>query len=267
MFNKCSNKLISVLGIIVLSLGSLNVSAALLDRGDGLIYDTELDVTWFADANYARTSGVTETGAMTWQQATDWVTQLNLGGYSDWRLPSTPETDATCSNAYDFFGSGNVVGAGYGCTGSEMGNLYYSSLGNTGAWDYEGANWQNADGYWQTNEGSGFLNAGPFYNVMAGLPTDEFGNRDPSEIGYWSGTLGADVYGEYKWHLHLGGDDGWDGYQGWRHGSDNFYTMLVRDGDVAGGIGSTAVPVPAALWLFMSGIIGLIGVSRRNKTA
>jgi len=121
MFNKCSNKLISVLGIIVLSLGSLNVSAALLDRGDGLIYDTELDVTWFADANYARTSGVTETGAMTWQQATDWVTQLNLGGYSDWRLPSTPETDATCSNAYDFFGSGNVVGAGYGCTGSEMG--------------------------------------------------------------------------------------------------------------------------------------------------
>lgn len=30
---------------------------------------------------------------------------------------------------------------------------------------------------------------------------------------------------------------------------------------------STAVPVPAAVWLFGSGLIGLVGVAKRNKTA
>ena len=31
--------------------------------------------------------------------------------------------------------------------------------------------------------------------------------------------------------------------------------------------GETAVPVPAAVWLFGSGLLGLIGISRRKKTA
>ena len=32
------------------------------------------------------------------------------------------------------------------------------------------------------------------------------------------------------------------------------------------GIGSSVVPVPAAVWLFGSGLIGLIGIARRKKT-
>ena len=32
-------------------------NAALVDRGGGLIYDTDLNITWLADANYAYTSG------------------------------------------------------------------------------------------------------------------------------------------------------------------------------------------------------------------
>ena len=31
-------------------------------------------------------------------------------------------------------------------------------------------------------------------------------------------------------------------------------------------VATTKVPVPAAAWLFMSGLVGLIGISRRKKT-
>ncbi|MBI5783055.1 MAG: VPLPA-CTERM sorting domain-containing protein, partial [Gammaproteobacteria bacterium] len=37
-----------------------------------------------------------------------------------------------------------------------------------------------------------------------------------------------------------------------------WYALAVRPGDVA------VVPVPAAVWLFGSGLLGLIGVARRK---
>jgi hypothetical protein len=41
---------------------------------------------------------------------------------------------------------------------------------------------------------------------------------------------------------------------------------LTITGNSTGG-GTTAVPVPAAVWLFGSGVLGLVGVSRRRKSA
>ena len=41
----------------------------------------------------------------------------------------------------------------------------------------------------------------------------------------------------------------------------SLYGWAVRDGDVG------AVPVPAAVWLFGSGLLGLVGMARRKKTA
>jgi hypothetical protein len=37
------------------------------------------------------------------------------------------------------------------------------------------------------------------------------------------------------------------------------FIRAVRDGDVS------SVPVPAAVWLFGSGLLGLIGIARRKK--
>ena len=37
--------------------------------------------------------------------------------------------------------------------------------------------------------------------------------------------------------------------------------------DLSGTVGSAAVPVPAAVWLFGSGLLGLVGVARRKKAA
>lgn len=77
-------------------------SAALFDRGAGLIYDNLLNITWLQYANY---SGQT----MTWDESVNWVGNLVYQGYNDWRLPVS---DASCS--------------GYTCTQSEMGHLFYA---------------------------------------------------------------------------------------------------------------------------------------------
>jgi hypothetical protein len=57
------------------------------------------------------TSGFDADGLMTWSDAMSWAGNLSYGGYTDWRLP----TSDTC--------------AGYNCTGSEMGHLFYAELG------------------------------------------------------------------------------------------------------------------------------------------
>jgi len=40
--------------------------ASLVDNGNGLLYDTVLNITWLQDANYAKTSNYSTTGFMTW---------------------------------------------------------------------------------------------------------------------------------------------------------------------------------------------------------
>ena len=41
----------------------------LIDRGFGLIYDTERDITWLQDVNYAQTVRHSRDGQMTWPEA------------------------------------------------------------------------------------------------------------------------------------------------------------------------------------------------------
>src|SRR3972149_1606307 len=80
------------LGIIwigVLVLGWMaTAQATLIDRGGGLIYDSDQDLTWLQDANYAMTSGYDSDGRMTWVAAMAWASGLSYGGYDDWRLPA-----------------------------------------------------------------------------------------------------------------------------------------------------------------------------------
>ncbi len=70
---------------------STSANAALIDRGNGLIYDDDLDITWMADANYAQTSGYDADGRMNWNDAVAWADGLSYGGYDDWRLTSVNE--------------------------------------------------------------------------------------------------------------------------------------------------------------------------------
>ncbi len=95
----------------------VDAGAELLDRGNGLIYDTELDITWLQDANYPATTGISPDGRLTWDEAVAWAADLVYQGYDDWRLPTTLSPDPSC-------GFSSLPAAGTGCTGSEMGRLF-----------------------------------------------------------------------------------------------------------------------------------------------
>lgn len=113
---------IILIALWVIFVPSINARASLSDRGGGMIYDTDRNITWLKDMNYARTSGYDTDGFMTWGQAMTWADGLSYGGYDDWRLPSTLQPDSSCSIGSSY---------GYGCTGSEFGHLYYTELGNS----------------------------------------------------------------------------------------------------------------------------------------
>jgi hypothetical protein len=99
----------SVVSLILMF--AATVQAALLERGEFLIYDSAQNITWLRNANLYDYQ-------MTWSQAVDWAENLDYQGYDDWRLP---DSDISC--------------LGYNCIGSEMGHLYYAdgiSSGSSG---------------------------------------------------------------------------------------------------------------------------------------
>ncbi|MCJ7603491.1 MAG: DUF1566 domain-containing protein [Desulfobulbaceae bacterium] len=223
--------------IMVAIFGFSGVSnASLWDRGGGLIYDEDLDITWLQDANYAQTSGYDDSlygydtnGRMSWSDAVAWADQLVYGGYDDWRLPTTVDGE------YEWGFNGDTT-AGYNITSSEMGYMYYVNLGNLGAFEiYKGP---RPDGTY------GLKNTGPFINLRTLYP-------------YWSGTLNAVGMPSpvNAWVFYFS-----DGEQlmGAKVGN-RFFAWAVRDGDVA------AVPIPGTVWLFGSGLASLIAIIRKIK--
>ncbi|MCV2359710.1 PEP-CTERM sorting domain-containing protein [Paucibacter sp. TC2R-5] len=93
-----------------------------VDNGPEAFYDPALNITWLADANVrGRTPEGTYNGMgglSSWYSAMEWVANLQVGGFDDWRLPSALNRD------------GSAPCTGFSCTSGEMGQLYYVSLGN-----------------------------------------------------------------------------------------------------------------------------------------
>ncbi len=69
--------------------------ADLIPRGNGMVFDSVQNLTWLQDANYADTVGYVAGGAMDWNTADSWVKTLNVGGYTDWRLPGYTNAEFT----------------------------------------------------------------------------------------------------------------------------------------------------------------------------
>ena len=134
-------------GMVVLSGAA---QAALVDRGGGMIYDTTRNITWLADMNYAKTSGLDADGRMTWSAATAWANNLVYGGFDDWRLPTSLNADGT-----------GPCGPAHNCSGSEMGHMFYNNWGASAGSNFStGTNATNlalfsnvqSDFYWSGTE-------------------------------------------------------------------------------------------------------------------
>jgi hypothetical protein len=148
----------------------------------GLIWDDEQGIVWI---DYS-------SGSQEWPDVVSWAEKLNESGAlkyafdagvkvtwkGDWRLPKT--VDGPRKHGYD----GSTT-AGFNITSSEMGYLFYKSLGNVGYYDTNG------------NEQKGFAglkNKGPFQNLKESI--------------YFSGTPYS-IYPNHSWHFNFyyGGQD------------------------------------------------------------
>lgn len=194
-------------------------NAALYYRlGGAAVYDSDADITWLADANYADTSGYISGGLNAWAQTNAWAAGLTVDGVGGWRLPTTVQPDSTCAQ------QSSNASWGYGCTGSELGNLFYNVLGGVAGQSILTTHNSNFDF---------------FTNIQADA--------------YWSSTEAVPDPG-FSWGLDMS-----NGFQYAYNQANTYYGWAVHTGDVA------VVPVPAAAWLFGSGLLALMGLGRRNR--
>lgn len=215
-----------------------SAQAQLFDRGGGLLYDDVLNVTWLADANYAKTSGFDADGKMSWQNATAWVSNLSYFDsvrnttYSDWRLPDfTDLGGAGCDYGY----SGTDCGFNVSTSSSELAHLFYGDFANKGALDSRGL---NQSGYGLVDDPND--------------PDDESLFNNLQSYGYWMGRSytipGASTPDTAAWYLQFS-----TGMQNTISKGTQYYVLAVRDGDVTA---MRPVPLPATAWLFGSAMLG-----------
>ena len=250
--------------LFILTLGiclSGVAQASLIDRGNGMIYDDVLNITWLQDANYANTSGhlgdsITD-GNMSWSSANQWVANLTFGGYDDWRLPSvSPANGESFDFRSGFDGSSeNDFNDGSGDSGfnitretSELSHLYYVSLGNEGAVAIDATGDLGATCF------DCLTNAGPFENIKDNFWVNSVNVVDP-DLDTWmfSADQGFMLSFDADGTLESNGLIEFQEFKAW----------AVRDGDVAA---AAVVPVPAAVWMFGSGLLGLLGLNRKRQS-
>ncbi|HET8709955.1 MAG TPA: VPLPA-CTERM sorting domain-containing protein [Spongiibacteraceae bacterium] len=226
-------KKLALFTALATGLFAASAHAALYDRGNGMIYDNVLNITWLQDANFAKTSGYDSDGLMTWAAANAWAQNLGYGGYDDWRLPvanlANPASPCSATN-----GSCDI---GYNNIGGELGYMFYVNLGNKGYVSSSGTYPQ------------------PGYGLKNVSFTDTTSGATVSFLNLLADNYWYDEHTTYAaWVFGLG-----NGYQGTRSTTDGYYAWAVRDGDVG------QVPIPAAAWLFGSALFGMAGVTRKHR--
>ena len=95
-----------------------------------------------------------------------------------------------------------------------------------------------------------------FYDA-SGIPRDLSQWFFNIEGVYWSGREYTDTSeGDSAWVYYFD-----SGSQSWAYKTGYTFAWAVHDGNIS------AVPLPAAAWLFGSGMLGLIGIAGRRRQA
>jgi hypothetical protein len=216
-----------------------HAEATLSDRGLGtitgisgeykLIYDNELDVTWL---DYSA-------AAANWADQATWASGLEVtfGGrsFNNWRLPEVDESVVTASGVVYGYEGPDTNGFydylwGYNMMNSEMGHLFYASLGNPGMIATDGS----------TQPVYGLLNSGPFDHLQATFYWSETGYSQNANWAWGFGFGAGSQNGAHKnWSAPLG--------------------LALMPGDIS------AVPIPGAIWLLSPGLAGLLIIRGKRQ--
>lgn len=198
-----------------------------LSNGYEAYYDTLQDITWLKDAKYQVTTGHEPDGRMTWFEAMDWVSSLDVFDVTGWRLPHIEDTGTPMCN---FSYSGTDCGFNSDTSTSELAHMYYVTLGNKPLYAPDMGSVKD----W------GLLNQGPFVGL-------EYGQ-------YWSDNrVGVAPSIAFGFNAAFG-------QQLTMQVVDDYHVWVVHDGDVA-----SAVPEPSAVALAMLGAV-VVGASLRKSS-
>jgi hypothetical protein len=241
-------KTLLALALIAGATVASTAQASLFDRGNGLIYDDVTNITWSADGNLLSTL---ET-SMGFLNVVNAIIAASPSINDTANSRDTPANSGHYNVTRNDFGSGGSVS----WFGAKAFMTYLNTINYAGSnqWDLPTAGSNPQEGYNQTNDPFGEL----FYNELGGTA----GNFMPdtsyfiNEHGFfWTSTESATVWGDNidAWRFQtingfLSIDGKPNGYGAW----------ATHSGDVA------AVPVPGAVWLFGSGLFGLLGFKKRK---
>jgi hypothetical protein len=205
-----------------------------LDGNDTTVeayFDDQLNLTWLADANWAKTSGDDSDGALSWQDAMKWADQLQIQGIDGWRLPSMTDLGPL---GCDFSFTATDCGYNVNTSSSEIAALFYNTLNNQAEF--------TPTGYFQG--GYGYPNPGPFSNWNYQGNLFWFGRENTADPAQ-------------AWFFSTG-----NGMQNLALKDQELRAWAVRSGDVAW---VTAVPEPSAPWMLLSGLVVLATIGQRYK--
>ena len=160
----------AVLSLCVVAFVASSASAAIYDRGHGMIYDSVSGCTWLKDVMYVRTAGLDADGLVSRDWAQSFCNNLVHGGFDDWIMPRVFE----------------------GSYGSDFYNLIDWSLGNDSPYLTNPGPFRNftspAQRFW--SRGTDGWSSQTWYYSLAeyGLKVDNYGSNiiwpcRPGDVG------------------------------------------------------------------------------------
>lgn len=215
-------------------------------------YDTVQNLTWMADANYAKTAalaGAAPNGTMTLAAGESAGASLNYFGVSGWRLPTVGRSDGTNVSG-TLLGFDGSTRRGYNIVDprSEMSYMFHVNLGLAGQFDTSGVQRPGFAPHGTGDVAIPGLEGAFIRNLQAfdGTSSARYLTSTPSGLSGWNFDFEFDKGAQELFSLGSG------------RFSNSTHVWFVRDGDVV-----AAIPEPATAGLMGLGLAGLAWSVRR----